>query len=211
MTTKILVIAILLAIVLTGCDGMERMMPPDSEVEMPDVIQSSATSEWSHLCEGYKEWADNSNDPPIVATQSLSDIYIESIGVSQTSDDGVDYSFSRNQDGSTGDDYEIGDWITGFYFNTPRDSHVPIDFVYLCVDSNLVDTGDKYVFKADTKGRVEFAFRLLPELKSMDRVDFEILSTIVFKDGTVMYDRIVSIYIDNTPNEWSDVGWEQVR
>lgn len=214
MTTKILAVAILFAVAFMGCDGMERMMPPDSEVEMPDVIQTSATSEWSHLCEGYDAWLETSSEPPIVATENISDyIDIGGYGTWWTGDNGVNYGFSRSSGVDlVPTDYEIGDWITGLYLNTPQDSDVPIDFVYLCVDSNLVDTGGKHVFKADAKGRVELAFRLLPAIQSMDTVESRILATIVFKDGYVTYDTPAYLFkMSQMPKSWEDVDWEQLR
>lgn len=211
MTTKILVIAILLAIALTGCDGMERMMPPDSEVEMPGVIQSSDTSEWSYLCKGHEEWLKQEGAFGASVPEDLSDWISITGSRSWTDVNGVSYSFSS---GSGVDlvpmDYEIGDWIPAVYFNTPRESDVPIDFIYLCVDSNLVDTGGQYVFKADKRGYAELAFRLLPEILSpRDTIESPIGAAIVFKDGTVAYDTPVYLFkiSEDVPESWAEVDW----
>ena len=210
MTTKILAVAILFAVAFVGCDGMELMMPPDSEVVTTEVV-ATTDSEWHHLCEGHKERLEREGAFGSNVPENLSD-WIDIGGFGTTWEvNGVSYSFSRSSGvDSVPEDYKIGNWIPGVYFNTPVESDVPIDFIYLCVDSNLVDTGGKYLFKADERGFVEFAFRLPPEILSIrDAIESPIGVAIVFKDGTVTYDTPVYLYkiSADAPKSWAEVDW----
>lgn len=197
---RIIVLLVIALAMIIGCDEAQQMMPDTNT--SAEVTTTSADSDLTHFCDGYEEWRDMNHEVPIAATEDFTQFpHIQGYGISFPVDK-IEYGLILDVDYPIMD-YEIGDWITVRYHNSPRNSDVKINRVYLCVNTDLVDTGGQNVFKADTKGHAELRFRLLPKLKRMDTVDSTILAVIVFADGYVTYSRIASLWKqEQKPLHW---------
>ena len=210
MTTKIVAALLLLfSACFLACDEAGRMMPPVVDDEITEV-NATETSEQFRPCDGYEAWLPNAPESePVVAEEEGFLDYLPQInqGAGWWTHKGVRYELLTGIDDSEYpfvEDYELGDWVTAWFYNTPVESDVMIETVYLCFDANLIEIEGETVITADDKGFAKFRFRLLPKLKQMETIEHTFGAFVIFKNGHTVFDRILRLskYPEVEPRTW---------
>ena len=224
MTTKTVTITVVIvAVIFLGCGRVSDLLPNEADVSVEDLKDTkSATinTTWLHYCGvGYGKWRattgrfDGSQRVYLGEDHNLHNFPVGGASGRGRSwrVDGVRYSFGMTRPfHNIANEYEFGDWVTVNYWNSTISSDVPIDFVYLCFDPNLVESqNNPPVFESgfdvkSTETYLSVTFRLLPEVNTRKIVDSPVVSAIVFADGTVTYQTLTTIWKPGPPSTWEE-------
>ena len=210
MSIKIVSAILLSSLAFLSCGNISDMLPD----KPPDYEESNGDLHLLHHCViDYNEWLSRGHRHRGVSkSDGRVNAECPDMGNGGTgwTHEGVKYSYS-NRRGCNPSEYEFGDWITVKYSNSSGSSDMPIDFVYLCFDSNFVETPTSVpVFRSNfdpdsTESHVEIAFKFLPELQQVEEVDQLIVAAIVFADGHTGYHAVTTLWKTKGPKTWNEL------